>query len=76
MPGPCSASTLRKPAWCEMETEQRIFEPRAGRWLMIGANVIDFRTHTIWLDLALIGLLLDLMIGDGRFAMAHIGDVE
>ena len=70
MPGPCSASTLRKPAWCEMETEQRIFDPRAGLWLLIGANVIAFRPHTFWLELALIGLLLALMIVHRRFAMA------
>ena len=39
-----------------METEQRIFDPRAGLWLLIGANVIAFRPHTFWLELALIGL--------------------
>ena len=53
-----------------METEQRIFDPRAGLWLLIGANVIAFRPHTFWLELALIGLLLALMIVHRRFAMA------
>ena len=53
-----------------METEQRIFDPRAGLWLLIGANVIAFRPHTFGLELALIGLLLALMIVHRRFAMA------
>ena len=53
-----------------METEQRIFDPRAGLWLLIGANVIAFRPHTFWVELALIGLLLALMIVHRRFAMA------
>ena len=53
-----------------METEQRIFDPRAGLWLLIGANVIAFRPHTFWLELALIGLLLALMLVHRRFAMA------
>ena len=53
-----------------METEQRIFDPRAGLWLLIGANVIAFRPHTFWLELALIGMLLALMIVHRRFAMA------
>ena len=53
-----------------METEQRIFDPRAGLWLLIGANVIAFRPHTFWLELALIGLLLALMIVHRRFVMA------
>ena len=54
-----------------METEQRIFDPRAGLWLLIAANLIAFRPHAFWLELALIGLLLVLMIlGHGRLTMA------
>ena len=53
-----------------MEKAQRIFDPRAGLWLLIGANVIAFRPHTFGLELALIGLLLALMIVHRRFAMA------
>ena len=45
-----------------METEQRIFDPRAGLWLLIAANLIAFRPHAFWLELALIGLLLVLML--------------
>ena len=26
---------FEKPAWCEMKAEQRIFDPRAGLWLLI-----------------------------------------
>ena len=69
-PGPCSASTLRRPAWCEMKAEQRIFDPRAGLWLLIAANMIAFRPHTFRLELTLIGLLLVLMLGHGRLTMA------
>ena len=53
-----------------METEQRIFDPRAGLWLLIAANMIAFRPHAFWLELALIGLLLALMLGHGRLTMA------
>ena len=53
-----------------MEAEQRIFDPRAGLWLLIAANLIAFRPHTFWLELALIGLLLVLMLGHGRLTMA------
>lgn len=52
-----------------MGAEQRIFDPRAGLWLLIAANMIAFRPHTFWLELALIGLLLALMIVHRRFAM-------
>ena len=53
-----------------METEQRIFDPRAGLWLLIAANMIAFRPHAFWLELALIGLLLVLILGHGRLTMA------
>ena len=53
-----------------METEQRIFDPRAGLWLLIAANMIAFRPHTFRLELTLIGLLLVLMLGHGRLTMA------
>ena len=53
-----------------METEQRIFDPRAGLWLLIGANVMLSVPTPFWLELALIGLLLALMIVHRRFAMA------
>ena len=41
--------------------ERRIFDPRAGLWLLVAANIIAFRPHTLWLELALVGLLLLLM---------------
>ena len=47
-----------------------IFDPRAGLWLLIAANLIAFRPHAFWLELALIGLLLVLMLGHGRRTMA------
>lgn len=53
-----------------MEAEQRIFDPRAGLWLLIAANLIAFRPHAFWLELALIGQLLVLMLGHGRRTMA------
>ena len=53
-----------------MKAEQRIFDPRAGLWLLIAANMIAFRPHTFRLELALIGLLLALMLGHGRLTMA------
>ena len=53
-----------------MEAEQRIFDPRAGLWLLIAANLIAFRPHAFWLELALIGMLLALMLGHGRRTMA------
>lgn len=53
-----------------MERRQHIFDPRAGLWLLIAANMIAFRPHTFWLETALIALLLALMIGHGRPSMA------
>ena len=53
-----------------MGAEQRIFDPRAGLWLLIAANMIAFRPHAFWLELTLIGLLLALMLGHGRLTMA------
>ena len=52
-----------------MKAEQWIFDPRAGLWLLIAANLIAFRPHAFWLELALIGLLLVLMLGHGRLSM-------
>ena len=34
--------------------ERRIFDPRAGLWLLVAANIIAFRPHTLWLELALV----------------------
>ena len=67
-PGPCSASTLKRQALSEME--RRIFDPRAGLWLLVAANIIAFRPHTLWLELALVGLLLLLMAAHGKYSMA------
>lgn len=53
-----------------MKAERRIFDPRVGLWLLIAANMIAFRPHAFWLELALIGLLLVLMLGHGRLTMA------
>lgn len=53
-----------------MKAERRIFDPRAGLWLLIAANMIAFRPHAFWLELVLIGLLLVLMLGHGRLTMA------
>ena len=50
--------------------ERRIFDPRAGLWLLVAANIIAFRPHTLWLELALVGLLLLLMAAHGKFSMA------
>ena len=38
------------------------FDPRAGLWILIAANIIAFSDHTLWVELALIALLLALMI--------------
>lgn len=45
-------------------------DPRAGLWLLVAANIIAFRPHTLWLELALVGLLLLLMAAHGKFSMA------
>lgn len=50
--------------------KQSIFDPRAGLWILIAANIIAFSDHTLWVELALIGLLLALMIVHRRFTMA------
>ena len=50
--------------------ERRIFDPRAGLWLLVAANIIAFRPHTLWLELALVGLLLLLMAAHGKYSMA------
>lgn len=47
-----------------------IFDPRAGLWILIAANIIAFSDHTLWVELALIALLLALMIVHRRFTMA------
>ena len=44
-----------------MEQTLRVFDPRAGLWLLVAANIIAFRPHTFWLEAALIALLLALM---------------
>ena len=46
------------------------FDPRAGLWILIAANIIAFSDHTLWVELALIALLLALMIVHRRFTMA------
>ena len=47
-----------------------IFDPRAGLWILIAANIIAFSDHPLWAELALISLLLALMIVHGRAVMA------
>lgn len=54
----------------ERDTKRNVLDPRAGLWLLAAANIIAFRPHTLWLELALIGLLLLLMIVHGRVKMA------
>ena len=71
MPAPCSASTLKRLAWCKMGNGKKsIFDPRAGLWILIAANIIAFSDHTLWVELTLIALLLALMIVHRRFTMA------
>ena len=53
-----------------MEKKQSIFDPRAGLWVLIAANIIAFSDHSLWVELILISLLLALMMGHGRFTMA------
>ena len=53
-----------------MEKKQSIFDPRAGLWVLIAANIIAFSDHSPWVELILISLLLALMMGHGRFTMA------
>ena len=50
--------------------KKSIFDPRAGLWILIAANIIAFSDHTLWVELALIALLLALMIVHRRFTMA------
>ena len=38
-----------------------IFDPRAGLWILIAANIIAFSDHTLWVELALIALLLGMV---------------
>ena len=46
MPAPCSASTLKRLAWCKMGNGKKsIFDPRAGLWILIAANIIAFSDH-------------------------------
>ena len=55
LPAPCSASTLKRLAWCKMGNGKKsIFDPRAGLWILIAANIIAFSDHTLWVELALI----------------------
>ena len=42
--------------------ERRIFDPRAGLWLLVAANIIAFRPHTLWLELALVGRTFEFKI--------------
>ena len=71
MPAPCSASTLKRLAWCKMGNGKKsIFDPRAGLWILIAANIIAFSDHTLWVELALVALLLALMVVHRRFTMA------
>ena len=50
--------------------KKSIFDPRAGLWVLIAANIIAFSDHTLWVELALVALLLALMIVHRRFTMA------
>ena len=50
--------------------KQSIFDPRAGLWILIAANIIAFSDHTLWVELALVALLLALMVVHRRFTMA------
>ena len=50
--------------------ERRIFDSRARPWILVAANIIAFRPHTLWLELALVGLLLLLMAAHGKYSMA------
>lgn len=50
--------------------KKSIFDPRAGLWILIAANIIAFSDHTLWVELALIALLLALMVVHRRFTMA------
>ena len=50
--------------------KKSIFDPRAGLWILITANIIAFSDHTLWVELALIALLLVLMIVHRRYTMA------
>lgn len=71
LPAPCSASTLKRLAWCKMGNGKKsIFDPRAGLWILIAANIIAFSDHTLWVELALVALLLALMVVHRRFTMA------
>ena len=40
--------------------KKSIFDPRAGLWILIAANIIAFSDHTLWVELALIALLAAL----------------
>lgn len=42
--------------------KKSIFDPRAGLWILIAANIIAFSDHTLWVELALVALLLALMV--------------
>ena len=50
--------------------KKSIFDPRAGLWILIAANIIAFSDHTLWVELALVALLLALMVVHRRFTMA------
>lgn len=50
--------------------KKSIFDPRAGLWTLIAANIIAFSDHTLWVELALVALLLALMVVHRRFTMA------
>lgn len=54
----------------ERDTHQTIFDPRAGLWMLLAANIIAFRPHTLWMELALISLILLLILLHGRVSMA------
>ena len=36
--------------------KKSIFDPRAGLWILIAANIIAFSDHTLWVELALVAI--------------------
>ncbi|MFR3922883.1 MAG: hypothetical protein ACLTYN_13935 [Dysosmobacter welbionis] len=67
----CSASTLRRRGFCNMEEARRclVFDPRVGLALLVFANLAAFSEQPFWMEMIWIGFLLLLMLLHRCFAM-------
>ena len=58
----------RKYRW--LSSRGKAHGTRSYSYIHVTGNIIAFRPHTLWLELALVGLLLLLMAAHGKYSMA------